>query len=267
MKTGQYDKFERNHVIVPGREGALDAFLHQGFGNLKNHKLGNSTSPRSEDALTWSLFDVLRNLSDTAMIDALNEIVEDSYEGKAGFRFSTTEQIEIHIGKTYTGIKTGEKTEVDASIETPSKLIFFEAKLYSPLSLADKSKGKPHDQIARKLRVGLDYNRKQKRKFYFVFLDIAPRDLLVRKEKIEIAQDPKPGNFKDKWKSAYWFSRYKLGGSGGSLSPLRDILEGVDNVEPLETIAKRMGWLTWSDLYKSVLRGLVSSTGFTAKNG
>ena len=260
----RYESFERNHVIVPGRKDALEKFLDQDYGNLKGHKRKHSTNSHSEDALTWSCFDVLRNLSGTAMIDALNEIVEDSYEGKAGFSFSTTEQIEIHIGKTYTGVKTGEKTEVDASIETPKKLIFFEAKLFSPLSLADEAEGKSYDQIARKLRVGMDC--RQKREFYFIFLDIAPRQKLYRNEGKPRAESSKKHGFDGKWKSAWWFSYYQRG-HRGSLTPLQKIMKGIDDVESIKTIAQRMGWLTWSDLYKSVLRGLVSSTGFTAKNG
>jgi len=268
----KYDNYLRNHVIVPGSENALEEFLNQDYGKLKKHKRKNSASSHSEDALTWSCFDVLRNLSHESKIKALNEIMEDAYQGKNVCRFSdeihSAGQIEIHIGETYEGVKTHEKTEVDASIETPNELIFFEAKLYSPLSLADPdnpdtSKRKSHDQIARKLRVGMDC--RLQRDFYFIFLDIAPREMLYRKKGKARAENLKKHGFQGKWKSAYWFSRYKLG-HRKSLTPLRKILEGIDDVEPIEIIAQRMGWLTWSNLYKSILRGLVSTTGFTAKN-
>ncbi len=53
-------------------------------------------------------------------------------------------QIQIHIGKQYAGFTSKESTEVDASIELPGKLVFFEAKLYSPVSIASPPE-KPHD--------------------------------------------------------------------------------------------------------------------------
>jgi hypothetical protein len=257
--TMQYNDHKQNHVIVPGREDDLEKFLDQDYCGLK-HKRQHCTNSHSEDALTWSCFDVLRTLSPESKIAALREIMEDAYEGKDVCRFSDAEKITIEIGKTYEGVSTGEKTEVDASIETSDKLIFIEAKLYSPLSLADPgnpdpSKRKSHDQIARKLRVGLDCSRKQNRKFYFIFLDIAPREMLYRKEGKASAGSSKKHGFPGKWKSAWWFSYYKLG-HRGSLTPLRKVLDGIE-VEPVETVAERMGWLTWSDLYKTVLRGLV----------
>jgi len=267
MKYEGYEQnYERNHVILPGSKDALRTFLNHAY------KRKNSISSHSEDALTWSCFDVLRNLSDNAMIGALDEIMEDAYQGETGCQFFSerkysAEQITVHIGEKYEGIGT-EETEVDASIVTPKELIFFEAKLYSTLSLADESKGKPHDQIARKLRVGLHaaMNSSPKREFYFVFLDIAPREKLNRREKIEIADDPK-GGYENKWKSAYKFTRYKFGHAGSS-SPLQKILEDLDGIDDkaIVTVAERMGWLTWSDLYKTVLRGLVSSTSFRAKH-
>jgi hypothetical protein len=261
----KYNNYQRNHVIVPGSENALENFLDQDYGNQKRHKRKHCISSHSEDALTWSCFNVLKNLSHESKIKALDEIMEDAYEGETDFSFSSAGQVEIHIGKKYTGVRTGEPTEVDASIETPNKLIFFEAKLFSPLSLADEPKGKPFDQIARKLRVGLDCNEKrtQQREFYFIFLDIAPRKKLYRNDG-KASAGRLSHRFYDKWKSAWWFSYYKRGHMG-KLTPLRTILDGIDEVEPIETVARRMGWLTWSDLYKSILRGLVLSTGFTAQ--
>jgi len=61
---------------------------------------------------------------------------------------------EIFTGKRYG--KRPEETEVDASIEGDGVLVFIEAKLYSPMSPADEDSGKPHDQIVRKLQVGLE---------------------------------------------------------------------------------------------------------------
>ena len=205
----KYSNYQRNHVIVPGREKALDDFLNQEYKGMR-HKLKNGFSSNSEDALTWSCFEVLSDLSFESKVSALDEILEDSYQGQCNFKFCDKKylekQIKIFVGKTYTGQSSKECTEVDASIELPDKLIFIEAKLYSPMSGADKSK--QHDQIAKKLRVGLDSCGKKE--FYFIFLDIAPRDKLIQrksKEEAKVASN----SYYDKWKSAWWFNYYKNG--------------------------------------------------------
>ena len=181
-----YGNYQRNHVIIPGREKALEIFLNQSYGDLTNHKLRNSKNSNSEDALTWSCFDLLANFSFKNKNAVLDEIMEDAFEGKCNFKFEdnkySTNQIEIFVGKSYTGLSNKgnskeESTEVDASIELPDKLFFFEAKLYSSISLADAEK--PHDQIARKLRVGLDCAECLNKEFYFIFLDIAPANKLL----------------------------------------------------------------------------------------
>ena len=78
-------------------------------------------------------------------------------------------------------------------------MIFIEAKLYSSISLPNKIQ--PYNQIANKLRIGLDYARNNNKQFYFIFLDIAPLEKLsLRKPKIE-AEEVSAG-FADKWKSA-----------------------------------------------------------------
>jgi hypothetical protein len=83
---------------------------------------------------------------------------------------------EIYIGKKYGEVK--EETEVDARIEGEQVLVFIEAKLYSSMSPADPSKRKPHDQIARKLRIGLKEPKRSAKTFYFIALDIAPKETL-----------------------------------------------------------------------------------------
>lgn len=248
----KYSNYLRNHVIIPGREKALETFLNQEYKGMQ-HKFKNGFSSNSEDALTWSCFEVLSSLPFESKIFALDEILEDSYQGQCNFRFRDRNylenEIEIFVGKTYTGQLTTESTEVDASIELPDKLIFFEAKLYSPLSSADETK--PHDQIAKKLRVGLDSCGEKE--FYFIFLDIAPKEKLnLRKSKKEAKQPAK--KYHDKWKSAWWFNYYKKG-RNKSLKPLREILEGI-NVQSLDNVSKNMGWLTWTDLFKTILRGI-----------
>lgn len=147
-----YSDNKRNHVIIPGREKELENFLNSSYKGVK-HKLKNSYSSNSEDAITWSCFDIISQLPDIKKITALNEIIEHSFCGndmkqQMPFSFENEEKIEIKIGKNYKGFSIKEETEVDASIETSNRLIFFEAKLYSSISLKDDSK--PYDQIAKK---------------------------------------------------------------------------------------------------------------------
>ena len=253
-----YKDFERNHVILPGRLEALKDFLNQDYGSLKGHKLKNACNSNSEDALTWSCFDVLANLPHTKKVAALDELLEDVFEGEPPFSFSELElkenEINIHIGKKYTGVTTNESTEVDASIEFPGTLIFFEAKLYSTVSLAEPPE-KPFDQIARKLRIGLDSPLGDERQFFFIFLDIAPYEKLYRNENKSTVLAKNQNGFHDKYKSAWLFKYYKYS-RNNSLRPLAEALNGIDTPS-VETIANNMGWLTWSDLYKSILRQLI----------
>ncbi|MCB1753187.1 MAG: hypothetical protein KDI74_15830, partial [Gammaproteobacteria bacterium] len=76
----KYESYERNHVIVPGREKALEAFIRQDYKGMQ-HKIQNAYSSNSEDALTWSCFDTLENLPFLNKIEALDEILSDSYTG------------------------------------------------------------------------------------------------------------------------------------------------------------------------------------------
>lgn len=254
----KYEKYQRNHVIVPGREKALEDFLKQNYKGMQ-HKWKNGISSNSEDALTWSCFEVIANLPLAKKVLVLDEIIEDAFEGKCNFNFKdnkySDDDITIFIGKEYTGALTKEGTEVDASIELPDKLIFIEAKLYSSISLADQDllNKKPHDQIARKLRVGLD--SAGNKEFYFIFLDIAPISKLTQRKTKTEALSTSKGGFYDKWKSAWWFSYYK-NGRNKSLKPLRDSLSGIP-IKSEQSVADNMGWLTWSDLYKSILRGIL----------
>jgi hypothetical protein len=254
-----YKKYQRNHVILPGREGALASFLKQDYKGMQ-HKLKNAVSSNSEDALTWSCFDVLASLPSLDKAAALDEILEDSFGGSSPLSFRTrginSKDIHIHIGKRYTGISTKEATEVDASVEAPGVLVFFEAKLYSAVSPAAPPE-KPHDQIARKLRVGLDSIVHGDREFFFVFLDLAPADMMFqRKAKHEAVGQP-GGGYKDKWRSAWLFQYYKVG-RNNSLRPLAEALEGLAH-PPVEGIAASMGWLTWADLFKCTMRATIAT--------
>lgn len=256
-----YEKYQRNHVILPGREEALESFLKQDYKGMQ-HKLKNAVSSNSEDALTWSCFDVLANLPSLDKAAALDEILEDSFHGNSPLSFKVrgieSKDMEIHVGKSYTGLSTQESTEVDASIEAPGILVFVEAKLYSSVSPASPPE-KPHDQIARKLRVGLHSSTNEGQEFYFIFLDIAPADVMFeRREKAE-AVGATGGGYKDKWRSAWLFNYYKQG-RNNSLRPLEEALDGI-NHPPVEVVASRMGWLTWADLFKCTLRAVLCTPG------
>lgn len=249
-----YKEYQRNHVIVPGREDALASFLKQDYKGMQ-HKLKNAISSNSEDALTWSCFDILASLPHLDKAAAMDEILEDSFNGNSPLSFRArgidSKDISVHVGKQYTGVSTKESTEVDASVEAPGVLVFFEAKLYSAVSPAAPPE-KPHDQIARKLRVGLDSIVNSEREFFFVFLDLAPADMMFqRRRKLEALSQPS-GGYRDKWRSAWLFQYYKVG-RNKSLRPLAEALAGVEH-PPVETVAARMGWLTWADLFKCSMR-------------
>lgn len=234
----RYKTYKRNHVIYPGRDKALHTFLNSEElidGELKKHKLKYCKSSNSEDALTWSCFDVLRQLPQEKINIALNEIMEDAFDGKVEFSFKDEEDVKIEIGKKYNS--KNEHSELDASIETKSKLIFFEAKLYNAISLEDKDK--PYDQIIKKLRTGLECAKETNKEFYFIFLDIAPIDYLK-----------KFGN--DKAISAIRFENYKVDND-----TLKEHLKGIQ-YDDINKVKENMGWLTWACLFKTVLRAIVS---------
>ena len=93
------------------------------------------------------------------------------------------------------------------------------------------------------------------KEFYFIFLDIAPPNKLLKYTKEKKSKENALKKSPEKWKSAWWFKYYKFG-RRKSLKPLRECLNGVQ-VESIEKVSENMGWLTWSDLYKNILRGLV----------
>ena len=132
----KYQNYQRNHVILPGRETALDNFLNASYKG-KKHKLRNSKNSNSEDALTWSCFDFIRNQSTETQVKAVKEMIEDAFSGKLTVSDIDLSGLRIDIGKEFVAPSNSEKTEVDASIETDRIVIFLEAKLYSALSLAD----------------------------------------------------------------------------------------------------------------------------------
>jgi len=249
-----YSDFRDNHVIWPGREHHLDEFLGQSFKGI-NHKRNNALSSNSEDSLTWSCFDILKNVSQNRRALALEELWELAYGDVAapvGFGSST-----IHIGKTYG--KGKEITEVDLSFEGDGFLVLVEAKLYSPMSPADPANNKPHNQIARKLTIGLRAAEAMGKDFYFILLDIAPPDCLAQLNPGVSLEEAcrKTSGFGGKWLTSYWFSRYKHG-YRGSMKPLRELLlSGSLDASNVDQIAARMGWLTWAEVCRVVLRSVI----------
>jgi len=258
----KYPDYKRNHFFLPERVQALNRFLKQDYKGMR-HKWKNGFNSNSEDALTWSCFDLLSNLPSKKKLNALKEIWEDAYEGRLDFPLGKNgKDIDIFVGKQYKGSTTGELTEVDASIESPDALVFFEAKLYSSVSLARPDKRKPHYQIARKIRIGLDdplkdAARNKKRDFYFIFLDIAPKEKLFLRKKKQALSSSSKGGFYDKWKSAWLFDYYKRG-RNRSLKPLDNIIKDIEGVSASSReVSRNMGWLTWTDLFKDLLRAMV----------
>jgi len=235
----KYKTYLRNHVVLPGSEKPLHTFLNtilvDSSGKEKKHKLEKAFNPNSEDALTWSCFDVLRHQPKEKLVVALNEIIEDAFEGKATFSFENAKNIKIYIGKNYYASTVDESTELDASIETDDKLIFIEAKLYSKISLPDNDK--PYDQIIKKLRVGLEAAKREGKQFYFIFLDIAPIDYTLK--------------FGEKSINAEYFKQYKE----NSHSLADKLIE--TSYQSLEEVSQNMGWLTWASLFKTVLRTVI----------
>jgi hypothetical protein len=256
----KYESYQRNHVIVPGRENALDAFIKQEYNGMQ-HKVQNAYSSNSEDALTWSCFDTLEHLNGLNKIKALDEMLVDSYEGDSPLSFQekglNKNDIEILVGKKYDAPNIGESTEVDASIEAPGVLVFVEAKLYSAVSPASPPQ-KPHDQIARKLRIGLDTAAASSSEFYFIFLDIAPVEKMNQRRSKAKVMEKSPGGYNEKWRSAWLYSYYKKG-RARSLKPLEDALNGVAEKSLIPEIARNMGWLTWADLFKCTLRAAIEA--------
>lgn len=234
-----YKTYLRNHVVLPNSRKPLHTFLNTTLvhsdGREEKHKLRNACNSNSEDALTWSCFDALRHQPHEKIVQALNEIMEDAFEGKADFLFENERNINIHIGKNYSASTIAENTELDASIETDDRLIFIEAKLYSKISLSDNQK--PHDQIVRKLRIGLDIAKNENKKFYFIFLDIAPINYTL--------------NFGEKAVNAVYFKQYKE----DSNALAGKLIE--NSYKSLEDVSQNMGWLTWASLFKTTLRAVI----------
>jgi hypothetical protein len=251
-----YDDYKLNHVIVPGREKSLMDFLN---GNYKgvNHKRKNSFSSNSEDAITWSCFDIISQLPDSRKKEILDDIIEHSFCEKdmikKEFSFFDENEIQIEIGKVFKAISIEEQTELDASIETAKKVFFIEAKLYSSISLEDKDKSKPYDQIVKKIRVGLDYASKQNKEFFFIFLDLAPRKKIYEFSDDKKSLENASKSPAKKWKSVFWFNRYKR-----NPKILKQKLSNINSTQSVESISENMGWLTWADLFKITMRSLIN---------
>lgn len=248
--------YKQNHATWPDREESLLAFISQRYGG-RQHKRKNAYSSHSEDALTWSCFDCLAYLGPAARQAALAELWELAFDGTLLLPDSVRGG-DIAIGRTY---GTVEDTEVDISIVGPGALVFVEAKLYSPMSQANRP-AKPHNQIGRKIRVGVREAVASGRDFYFILLDIAPpkklRELCPGAS-LKEAQTARASGFAKKWLTAYWFQRYKRA-RGGSTKPLADLLAEDPPIHGANVaeVAQHMGWLTWADVFKVVLRAVIA---------
>ena len=248
-----YKDHKLNHVIGFGRENALEEFLNGTYKNV-NHKRKNSYSSNSEDAVTWSCFDIISQLPDLKKKEILDEVLDHSFceedMVKRDFSFKDEIDIKIEIGQVYKTLLKKEQTELDASIETKAKVIFIEAKLYSSISL--ESSSQEFDQIVKKIRVGLDYAESQNKEFFFIFLDIAPRSELYKfsteKKSLENAKIAPTR----KWKNAFWFNRYKK-----NPKILKQKLSNIKFSQSIESVTENMGWLTWNDLFKITMRSLI----------
>ena len=247
-----YANFRDNHVIWPGRETALEKFVQQTYGGMR-HKLRPAHSSGSEDALTWSCFDTLLQLDSQSRQRALGEMWQLAFNG--AIIPPSVAAGEVKIGEVY-GAR--ERTEVDVSIEGDGTLVFIEAKLYSAMSHAD-NKGKRHDQIARKLRAGALEAWKRNAEFFFILLDLAPIDKMnqMRPKNVKKPKEAKGSGFGAKWQTSWWFAYYNYG-RNGSLRPLRTILTDAPAAGiSAEKVAANMGWLTWADVFKTVLRAVI----------
>jgi hypothetical protein len=94
--------------------------------------------------------------------------------------------------------------------------------------------------------------------FYFLILDIAPKEILRSLNpgvSLADAKSTKRGGFASKWLTAYWFSRYK---GGSSVTPLREVLKDIPGADA-RAISKNMGWLVWSDVFKITLRSVMAA--------
>jgi hypothetical protein len=143
--------------------------------NGKKHKLKHAFSSNSEDALTWTCFDIIRQLPYRKMVYVLDEFMKDAFDGLSPVSFQNKKNITVDIGRRYTVDINGisETSEMDASIETEKEIIFTEEKLYSSIHLKDDKHN--YDQIIQKIRIGLKYAQEQGEKtFYFIVMDIAP---------------------------------------------------------------------------------------------
>ncbi|MDQ3080689.1 MAG: hypothetical protein M3R07_00555 [Gemmatimonadota bacterium] len=249
-----HQDYRDNFVVWPGREAALHQFVNQTYAG-QQHKLRATRSSNSEDALTWSCFDTLNCLPAAHRQTALATLWSLAFPGTTPARGFVSGR--IFIGKSYG--EPGEQTEVDVSIEGDEVLVFVEAKLYSPMSLADEANRKPHDQIARKLRVGIKEAQRTQRAFYFLILDIAPKEILRGLNpgaSLAEATTSRRGGFAGKWLTAYWFARYK---GGSSVTPLRTVLKDIP-IADATAVSRNMGWLVWSDIYKTILRSVIAAS-------
>jgi len=94
----KYESLERNHVILPNRLRNLRQFLDSEYEGHK-HKQRHATNSNSEDALTWSCFDYIRNQSRKKQRKAIQDIVEDVFAGEIDIQNDRLREFTIDVGE------------------------------------------------------------------------------------------------------------------------------------------------------------------------
>src|SRR5690606_22049063 len=105
----------------------------------------------------------------------------------------------------------------------------------------------PYDQIIRKLRVGLDVAKRENKQFFFIFLDIAPEDKILKYGEEKAA-------------SAQYFKQYKNFEHYKKDSDTFAEMLIPNTFENIRKVSENMGWLTWASLFKIVLRSIINET-------
>lgn len=153
-----YKKWQDNIIIDADNPTIISQSAKSYYRGLANG-LSRLGSENSEDALTWNIF---RTLDDIPATLWLHSIIQP-------LSLDTT-NVELHFWKSYAPPSTYPHpeghSEVDLTIETPSALLFIEAKLHSKVS-RPKSK---RNQVIRNIDIGSWHAKQDNKDFYFFLL-------------------------------------------------------------------------------------------------
>lgn len=152
-----YKKWQDNIVIDVDNPAIVSQSAKNYYRGLAKG-LSRLGSENSEDALTWNIFRTLQDIPATLWLHSIIQPLS-----------LDTDEVELLFWKPYTPPPTYPhaegRSEVDLTIETPSALLFIEAKLHSQVS-RPKSK---RNQVIRNIDVG-SWHAKQKNKDFYFFL-------------------------------------------------------------------------------------------------